>query len=382
MSTSTIYLDNNATTAPLPAVVEAMAECLAQCWGNPSSMHRIGQLAKARLAGARAEVAGLIGAAPAELVFTGSATEASHAAVLGTLNAERAPRHIVTSTVEHPATLRLLDHLAAQGTEVTRIGVDGQGGLDLDALRCALDRPTALLTLMWANNETGVCFPIEQIAHWTQARGIPFHVDAVQAVGRIPVDLRRIPIDLLSLSGHKLHGPKGIGALFIRKGGSWPPLLFGHQERRRRGGTENVPGIVGLGVAAAEARMALASVPARLAALRDGFEQALLARFPQAQIHGAAQLRVCNTSSVCFRGAAGDELLDRLDRAGVCASGGAACTAGAGEPSHVLLAMGRARADALASLRFSLSRLSTAAELEQTLGLLGRFLPALASHAA
>jgi cysteine desulfurase len=377
-----IYLDNNASTMPLPAVLTAMHECQQDCYGNPSSAHRLGQVARGRLNEARAAVAALIGAGPAQVMFTASATEGNHAAILGALARHPGRRRIITSTIEHPSTLRLFAHLEQSGTEVVRLAVDASGRLDLAALDAALDERVALVSLMWANNETGVCFPIEQIAAILHARGVLFHCDAVQAAGRLPVDLARVPIDLLTLSAHKVHGPKGAAALFVRKDLSLPPLLFGHQERQRRGGTENLPAIVGFGVAAAAARLALDVVPARVAALRDAFEKALLASHPGVRIHGVGEARVCNTSSVCFAGISGDELLTRLDRAGVFASGGAACTAGGGEPSHVLLAMGCTRDDAFSTLRFSLSRLNRWEELRHVLDLLGNLLPTVAARAA
>jgi cysteine desulfurase len=364
-----VYLDNNATTALLPEVLAEMERCLRECYGNPSSMHRPGQAAKARLAQARVQVAELLGAAPSELVFVSSATEANHTAILGALSRDPARRHVVTSTVEHPSTLLLLKHLETRGVEVTRLGVDAEGALDLRALAAAIRPDTALVSLMWANNETGVCFPVALIAALTQARGVLFHCDAVQAVGRLPIDLRRLPIDLLSLSGHKLHAAKGVGALYIRKGLVLPPLLHGHQERNRRGGTENLAAIAGLGVAAAAAMIGLEAENTRIAQLRDRLECGLRADLPGVRVNGAGQPRTPNTSNLQFAALDAEFLLHRLDRAEVCASSGAACTAGGNAPSHVLMAMGRTRAEAGATLRFSLSRLTSAEEIAHVLAL-------------
>jgi cysteine desulfurase len=264
----------------------------------------------------------------------------------------------------------LLKHLETHGVEVVRLPVDNQGRLDPALLEAALTPDTGLLSLMWANNETGVLFPIEEAAELAASRGVPFHCDAVQAVGKLPIDLSRVPLDFLSLSGHKLHGPKGIGALFVRKGRKPPPLLYGHQERGRRGSTENVPGIVGLGVAAELAREYLATGGDGIAQLRERLESRLLAALPGASVNGAGAPRAPGTSSFKLGNVEAEPVLDRLDRAGICASAGAACSAGGTEPSHVLTAMGLGAEGALATIRFSLSRYTTEAEVDAVCGLL------------
>lgn len=366
----TIYLDNNATTPPAPAVLAAMHDCLRDCWGNPSSKHHAGYAAKERLAIARTQVAALIGAAPPEIVFTGSATEANHTAILGALALSDGRRHVVASAVEHPSTLLLLRHLQSIGVRVTLVGVDTQGRLALNDLAAAIEADTALVSLMWANNESGAVFPVIEAARLAKGRGVLFHTDAVQAAGRLAIDVGQAPVDLLTLAGHKLHAAKGTGALYVRKGLKLPPLLFGHQERARRGGTENVAGIVGMGAAAELAAQTLARDAVTVAALRDRLEQGLLSRLPQVQVNAAGALRLPNTSSVRFGEIDAEIILDRLDRAGICASGGSACTAGGNAPSHVLLAMGLAERQALATVRFSLSRYNRAEEIDLVLDVL------------
>lgn len=367
---STIYLDHNATTAPLPAVVSAVSECLSHAWGNPSSMHRRGQLAKGDLNEARARVASLLGAGPAEIVFTSGATESNHTAILGALSARPGRQHIVASRVEHPSTLQLLNHLQGQGVSVSWIEVDAQGRIDAAHVARALRPDTALVTVMWANNETGVIHPVAEIARICKAHDVLFHTDAVQAVGKLDVNVREVAVDLLSVSAHKLHGPVGIGALFVRKGLNLQPLLFGHQERKRRGGTENLPGIVGFGVAALELAVTWRDTVPRLAALRDHFERGLRARLPQARINGESVLRLPNTSNFAIGGLDAEAVLDGLDLLGIFASSGSACTAGGTEPSHVLTAMGQESESALAALRFSFGRDNTEAEIDRVLELL------------
>ena len=376
---STIYLDNNATAQPAPAVLAAMHDCLRDSWGNPSSMHHVGAAAKERLATARGQIAALIGATPPEIVFTGSATEANHMAIHGALALSAGRRHIVASLVEHPSTLLLLRHLQASGVRVTLLGVDAQGRLDLDELAAAIMPDTALVSLMWANNETGVIFPVAEVARLAKSRGVLFHTDAVQAAGRLVIDVKQVPVDLLSIAGHKLHAVKGVGALYVRKGVKLPPLLFGHQERGRRGGTENVAGIAGMGVAAGLAAQTLAQDAVAVAALRDRLERGLIQRLPQAQVNAADAPRLPNTSSVRLATIDSEIILDRLDRAGICASSGSACTAGGTMPSHVLLAMGLSSQEALATVRFSLSRYNRAEEIDTVLEVLAAIVPPLAS---
>lgn len=374
-----IYFDNNASTALAPAVLAVMHDCLAHCYANPSSMHRAGFEAKRRLSVARHQIATLLGAGAGEIVFTSGATEANQMAVLGALAAAPDKRHIVLSSVEHPSLLLLAQRLEADGVRVTRLAVEPDGRLDLARLEAALTPDTALLSLMWANNETGVLFPVAEAAALAQRRGALFHSDAVQAAGKVALDAGAVPFDLLSLSGHKLHAAKGVGALYIRKGVKLAPLLPGHQERGRRGGTENLAAIVGFGLAAELAGATLAADMAATGALRDRLEQGLLARLPQARVNGARGpgARLANTCNLRFGALDAEIVLDRLDQADLYASSGSACTAGGTAPSHVLLAMGLAAADALASVRFSLSRYTTPAEVERALELVPRIVAPL-----
>lgn len=372
-----IYLDNNATTQPAPEVIEAVAECLRDGWGNPSSTHDHGQAAKARLAQARAQVAQLLGARPAEVVFTSGATEANAWALRAAIARAPARRQIVLSAVEHPAVLRLARRLEQDGVRVELVPVDRVGRLDLDALDRCVGADTALLALMAANNETGVLLPVEEAAAIAAARGVPMLVDATQAVGRVPVSFAAWGIDLLSCSAHKLHGPKGVGALVVRKGFALPALIDGSQERGRRGGTENLPGIVGFGAAAALAQGRVAADAERMTALRDTLEAALRARFRALCLHGEGAPRLPNTSCLRIPGIDAEWLLDRLGRAGICASSGSACSAGGTEPSHVLLAMGVGPDEALETIRISLSRATTAAEIARLVEVLGGLAAAL-----
>jgi cysteine desulfurase len=360
---STFYFDNNATTRVLPQVFEAMQPWFCEQYGNPSSSHPMGQFAKQAMTTARASVAALLNASPAEIVFTSGATESNHMAILGALALNPGRRRIVTSAVEHASTLKLLEFLEQDGMEVVRLPVNPGGGIDMAALQEAVTPDTALVTLMHANNETGILFPIAIAASVAKAQGALFHTDAAQTAGKIRLDVRQLDCDLLSFSGHKLHAPKGTGALFVRKGLALPPLLHGHQERHRRGGTENLPGIVGLDVACRLAQEYLLLGKMQTAELRDRLERRLNARLRDIRINGYG-LRVPNTVSVCFPGVNGEELLHRLGQAGVMASQGSACTAGGTDPSHVLLAMGMSREDALSSVRFSLSRETTEAEVD------------------
>ncbi len=377
-----VHLDHNAAGVVARECLEAMRACLRPDIGNPSSKHTAGVRAHDLLREARAEVAALIGAAMREIVFTSSGTEANHMAILGVLGAPYGARHVVTSQVEHPSTLMLLRHLEGLGARVTYLPVDNEGRLAADAVRAAITTDTALVTLMWANNETGVLFPIPEIAAMTRAMGVVLHVDAVQAAGRIPIDLARLPVDMLSLSGHKLHAPPGAGALFARKGIEMTPLLWGHQERARRGGSENLPAIVGFGSACALAREDLEAQVPRMERLRDGLEQGIAARFPAAQIHGAAAPRLPNTSSVGFGALDGERLMQALDRRGIAVSLGAACAAGGTGPSHVLMAMGLDRRAALGTIRFSLGRYNTSACIERVLTVLPDVLRDMSARAA
>ncbi len=370
-----IYLDNNATTPLAPEVREAMLPHLSGEFGNPSSPHAAGMAARRAVGEARSQVAALVGAKGADILFTASATEANHSALLGTLRAIAAERperrHLVTTAIEHPSTLMLAKDLERQGWRVTVLPVDGTGTIALTDLRDAVTAETALVSVMWANNETGVIQPVGAAADIAQARGALFHTDAVQAAGRLPIKVDAVNADLLTLSAHKMHGPKGIGALYIRKGVPFAPLIHGHQERHRRGGTENVPAIVGFGMAADRAAATVAEAGG-MAILRDRLERGVLAAWPGSRVNGEGAARLSNTSNVRFADPQGrpldaEELLMRLDRAGIAVSMGAACASGGNEPSHVLTAMGLSPAEAAASLRFSLSRYSTAEEVESVL---------------
>lgn len=363
-----IYLDNNATTRVDPAVVEAMLPWFAEQYGNASSGHTLGHLARAAVDQAREQVAALLKVQPTELVFNSGATEGLNHALRGVFEAFPAKRHLVTSAVEHTAHRGACEALRRAGAEITVLGVDAEGQLDLAELDSSLRTDTALVSLMAANNETGVRFPMEEIALRVKARGVLLHVDAAQAVGKVELDLQRLPVDLLTFSGHKFHGPKGIGALFIRRGLRLPALFPGHQERERRGGTENVPALVGLGKAAELAAKQLPEME-RVAGLRDRLETALLA-LPGTRIHGAASLRLPTTSLAGFAGVDGEALLLRLGAQGVCISIGSACTTGRKEPSAVLEAMGVPEAYRTGTVRFSLSRETTEAEVDAVIAML------------
>lgn len=360
-----IYFDNNATTRVLPEAAEAMRPYLSALYGNPSSIHRFGSQVGEKIAAARAQVAALIGAAdPVEVIFTSCGTEGDNAAIRGMLEARPEKRHIVTTQVEHPAVLGLCQHLEKKGYRVTWLGVDQDGALDLAALRAALTDDTALVSIMWANNETGVIFPIEEIGAMVRARGIPFHVDAVQAAGRIPLQVKDLPVDLLTISGHKIHAPKGVGALYVRRGIAFPSFLIGgHQERNRRAGTENVAGIIGMGRAAEIALERLAEDSARAGRLRDQLEAMLLESCPDSRVNGDRRQRLPNTLNISFRYLEGESILVLLDQEGICASTGSACTAGSAEPSHVLRAMGVPPEWLQGAVRFSLSRFNTEEEV-------------------
>jgi cysteine desulfurase len=362
--------------------VELVLACMRDAYGNPSSKHAVGAFAKEQVEQARRSVGRLLNAAPGEIVFTASGTEANHLAILGALAAATGKSHVVTSAVEHPSTLALLAHLETGGVRVTRLPVNGEGMLDLMALERAITTDTALVSLMWANNETGVLFPVAEAARIAKSKGVLFHTDAVQAAGKLPIDLAQLPVDLLSLAGHKFHAPKGAGALFVRRGLKLPPMLFGHQERKRRGGTENVPAIAGLGIACELAMRDLETTCARIAGLRDRLEASILMRIPGTTLNGGLAPRIGNTSSICFGGLQAEMMLDRLDKAHICASSGAACTAGGTAPSHVLAAMGLSEGEALATIRFSLSRYTTAAEIDHVLDVLGSIVKRMTAEAA
>ena len=363
-----IYLDNNATTRTDPAVVEAMLPWFSERYGNASSAHTLGHLSDGAVAHAREQVAALLKVQAVEIVFNSGGTEGLNHALRGVFEAFPAKRHLVTTAVEHTAHLGICEWLRRTGVEITVLGVDAEGRLDLAALEAAIRPDTALVSVMAANNETGVMFPLEEIARRVKAKGALLHVDAVQAAGKVPLDLAELPIDLLTVSGHKFHGPKGVGALFIRRGLRIKPLFPGHQERGRRGGTENIPALVGMGKAA---ELAAARLPAMagVAALRDRLEATILA-IPGTRIHGGASPRLPNTCLAGFAGLEGEALLLKLGGRGVCVSTGSACATGETEPSHVLRAMAVPEAYIKSTIRFSLSSETTEAEIETVVGML------------
>jgi cysteine desulfurase len=362
---SEIYFDNNATTRVLPEVAEVMLPFLTEYYGNPSSIHRFGSQVGQKITEARAQVAALMDAAdPVEVMFTSCGTEGDNAAIRGMLEARPEKRHIVTTQVEHPAVLGLCQHLEKKGYRVTWLGVNQDGALDLEELRAALSEDTALVSIMWANNETGVIFPIAEIGAIVRSKGIPLHVDAVQAAGKLALKVKDLPIDLLTISGHKFHAPKGVGALYVRRGIPFPPFMIGgHQERNRRAGTENVAAIIGMGKAAEIALGRLAEDATWVKKLRDQLEALLLDSCPDSRVNGQRQNRLPNTLNISFRYLEGESILVLLDQQGICASTGSACTAGSSEPSHVLRAM-KVPADWLqGAVRFSLSRFNTEEEV-------------------
>ncbi len=360
-----VYLDNNATTRTAPEVVDQMLPYFSELYGNPSSMHSFGGDVGGHLREAREKLAGLLGARPDEILYTSCGTESDNTAVRAALAANPDRRHVVTSRVEHPAVKSLCEHLAKEGYRVSFVPVDRKGRLDLDYLYDVMTEDTAIVSLMWANNETGVIFPVEEIARAAKERGIVFHTDAVQAVGKVPIDLSESAIDMLSLSGHKLHGPKGIGALYIRKGTKFSPYLIGgHQEGGRRGGTENTAAIIGLGRAAELVADHMDEENTRVKALRDRLETELLRRIPHSIVNGDPESRLPNTSNIAFEFVEGEAILLMMDAHGICASSGSACTSGSLEPSHVLRAMGVPYTAAHGSIRFSLSIYNTEEEID------------------
>jgi cysteine desulfurase len=363
-----IYFDNNATTRVADEVYEEMQPYFRSLYGNPSSMHTFGGQVGIRVREARGRVARLLGCDPSEVIFTSCGTESDSAAIHGTLAAVPQKRKVITTRVEHPAVLAVCRDLESHGYTVVELGVDKLGRLDLNELERQLDNDTALVTIMSANNETGVIFPIEQMAEMVTSRGITFHTDAVQIVGKLPLKLSKSPINLLSLSGHKLHAPKGVGALYVRKGTRLAPfLLGGHQEGGRRAGTENVPGIIGLGKACELALRHLDDENTRVKALRDKLESAILETCPDSRVNGDREHRLPNTTNISFEYVEGEAILLLLDRHGICASSGSACTSGSLEPSHVLRAMGVPFTAAHGSIRFSLSRYNTEDEVDFTI---------------
>ncbi|NSW87771.1 MAG: cysteine desulfurase NifS [Syntrophobacteraceae bacterium] len=364
----TVYLDNNATTQVAPEVVEVMIPYFHDLYGNPSSMHSFGGQVGKKVRDAREKTAALIGALPEEIIFTSCGTESDNTAIRSALATNPDRRHIVTSRVEHPAVRALCAHLATRGYRVTEIAVDGEGRLDMDQYRKSLTPDTAVVSLMWANNETGVIFPVEEAAGLARERGILFHTDAVQAVGKISIDMSRSSINMLSISGHKLHAPKGIGVLFVRKGTKFSPFMIGgHQEKGRRGGTENTPSIIGMGKAAELALLRMEDENTRVKRLRDRLESEILKRVPGSRVNGDTVHRLPNTTNLSFEYVEGEGILLMMDEFGICASSGSACTSGSLQPSHVLRAMGVPFTMAHGSIRFSLSVYNTDEDVDHVI---------------
>ncbi|QXE91507.1 cysteine desulfurase NifS [Geomonas subterranea] len=355
-----IYLDNNATTKVDERVFEEMRPYFCELYGNPSSMHFFGGQVQKKVDEARARVASLLGALPDEIVFTACGTESDNAAIRSALEVFPEKRHIITSRVEHPAVLTQCRNLSKRGYRVTELNVDGNGQLDLAELEKLVDEDTAIVSLMYANNETGVIFPIEEAAKIVKKKGALFHTDAVQAVGKIPLNMADSAIDMLSLSGHKLHAPKGVGVLYVRRGTPFRPMLVGgHQERGRRAGTENTASIIAMGKACQLAEQYMADEAGRVREMRDRLERELTALIPNTRINGGGTERLPNTLSIAMEFVEGEGILLLLSEKGICASSGSACTSGSLEPSHVLRAMGVPFTCAHGSIRFSLSRFTT-----------------------
>lgn len=363
-----VYLDNNATTAVAPEVLNAMLPYLGELYGNPSSMHTFGGQVMEAVDTARERLAELLHCQPDEIVFTASGSESDNTAFWSALQSQPEKRHIITTRVEHPAVLNVCQYWEREGYHVTYLNVDEKCRLDIDEYREKLSDDTALVSIMFANNEVGNIFPIQKLSEMAHERGILFHTDAVQAVGKIPIDLRHMPVDMLSLSGHKIHAPKGIGALYIRKGTRFRSFVRGgHQEKGRRAGTENVPYIVGLGMAAELSRDFMKMERIDVALLRDKLENGLLDSIPDSRVNGDIDNRLPNTSNISFKNVEGEAILLMLDRLGIAASSGSACTSGSLEPSHVLRAMGVPFNYAHGSIRLSLSRYTTDSDIDYTL---------------
>jgi cysteine desulfurase len=376
------YFDNNATTRVAPEVLEAMMPFLTRYWGNPSSAYSFGHQLARPLDEARAKVAALINAEPREIIFTSCGTESNNSALHSALAVHRDKRHIVTTAVEHSATLKFCCFLQKQGYEVTFLPVNSEGRLDLELLEKSIRPDTALVSVMLANNETGVLFPIDEIAAICRDKGVLCHTDAVQAPGKLPIDVKNLGVDFLSLSAHKLHAPKGVGMLYVRRHTRYQPYVIGGgQERGRRGGTENIAGIAAFGKAAELAMAAIEDENTRVRALRDKLENGILSRIPDTCRNGAKEPRLPNTSNLTFDGLEAEGILMLLDQAGVCASSGSACTTGSLDPSHVLTAMGCSAARARASVRFSLDTYNTDAEVDFVLECLPGIIEKLRANA-
>jgi cysteine desulfurase len=365
--TQGIYLDNNATTRVDPEVVEAMLPFFTEQYGNPSSLHQFGNRVGAALKRARQQVQSLLGAEhDSEIIFTSCGTESDSTAILSALRAQPERKEIITTVVEHPAVVALCEHLEKEGYKVHRLKVDGKGRLDMREYMGLLSERVAIVSVMWANNESGTLFPVEEMAELARSAGVLFHTDAVQAVGKVPIDLKETAIDMLSLSGHKLHAPKGVGVLYLRRNTRFRPLLRGgHQERGRRAGTENTASIVGLGKACELALAHMEAEKTAVRALRDRLEQGILAAVPHCFVTGDPTNRLPNTSNIAFEYIEGEAILLLLNKQGIAASSGSACTSGSLEPSHVMRAMGIPYTAAHGTIRFSLSRYNTLEEVER-----------------
>ncbi len=361
-----IYFDHNATTPVIDEVFQAMVPYLKEEWGNPSSIHWAGRGPRKAVEEARDKVCKLLNCTPLELIFTGSGSEGDNHAIKGLAYAKKdRGNHIITTKVEHPAVLNTCKHLAKEGFEVTYLDVDPDGMIDLEQLKKSITPKTILITIMFANNETGVIFPVKEIGDIARERGVTFHTDAVQAAGKVPIDLTKLNVDLLTISGHKLYGPKGIGALFVRRGVRLVPLIHGgHHERNRRGGTENVAGIAALGKACEVARRDMDKEVAHLKALKERLEKGISEKVPHVKINGHLEKRLPNTANISFEFVEGESLLLNLDMKGIAASSGSACTSGSLEPSHVLVSMGLTHELSHGSVRFSLGKSNTMEEVE------------------
>lgn len=364
-----IYFDHNATTPVLDEVFEAMVPFLKDQWGNPSSIHWAGRGTRKSVEDARERVCSLLNCAPLELIFTSSGTEGDNHAIKGLAYAQKNKgNHIITTKVEHPAVLSTCKHLQKEGFEVTYLDVDKDGLIDLDELQKAITPKTILISIMFANNETGVLFPIKEIGKIAKEKGVAFHTDAVQAAGKIKIDVADLNVDLLTISGHKLYGPKGVGALYIKRGTRLVPIIHGgHQERNRRGGTENVPGIVAMGKAAEIAMRDMDKETEHLQALKERLEKGMIERIPHIKVNGHPDKRLPNTSNISFEFVEGESLLLNLDMKGIAASSGSACTSGSLEPSHVLVSMGLTHELSHGSVRFSLGKSNTVEEIDYLL---------------
>ena len=373
-----IYLDNNATTPIDPAVLEAMRPFLEKYFANPSSGYQFATRVRNAVEQAREQVAALLGCEPGEIVFTSCGTESNNTAFHSALETRPECKHVVTTAVEHSAVRKPAQELEQHGYKVTVIGVDNSGRLSLRALADAICADTALISVMWANNETGVIFPIEEIAEVARDKNVPLHTDAVQVAGKIPINLRELPLQFLSISGHKLHAPKGVGALYVNRRSRFRPLLLGgSHENNRRAGTENAASIVGLGKAAEIALAKLPDEQTRVRNLRDRFEKMLLDRIAAARVNGIGAPRLANTSSVMFDEIESEAALMMLDQENICCSAGSACRTGSLHPSHVLSAMGLVNEQARGSLRFSFGRFSTEAEVDRALDVVPRVIEKL-----